>query len=159
LKGEVKKKDITSEFLILEEVCWTKEHQKRVVNDAEYALLNRYSDILTYEDTRVKLPTRPGRPKTDSYINASYVNSPLGADRKFIACQGPKSNTVEHFWRMVVQERVTLIVCVCKLAEQGRSKCHKYWPEQDNHQEFEAFNEFKISLVNADQVSENFLSR
>jgi protein tyrosine phosphatase len=53
----------------------------------------------------------------------------MGNDRKFIACQGPKANTVDSFWRMIVQENVTLIVSVCKLAEGGRIKCHKYWPD------------------------------
>jgi tyrosine-protein phosphatase non-receptor type 4 len=30
---------------------------------------------------------------------------------------------------MVIQEKVHLIIAVCKLAEGGRPKCHKYWPE------------------------------
>lgn len=28
-----------------------------------------------------------------------------------------------------MEEKVTLIIAVCKLAEGGRPKCHKYWPE------------------------------
>ena len=46
-----------------------------------------------------------------------------------IAAQGPKDNTVGHFWRMILEQNVTLIVSVCRLSEGGRSKCHKYWPE------------------------------
>ena len=33
---------------------------------------------------------------------------------------------------MVLQENVTLIVTVCKLSEGGRTKCHKFWPDQDS---------------------------
>ena len=45
------------------------------------------------------------------------------------------SNTVEHFWQMVLQENVKLIVGVCKLRENGQSKCHKYWPEGDSRED------------------------
>jgi protein tyrosine phosphatase len=45
------------------------------------------------EETRVQLA---GAGK-DTYINANYVHSPLGIDRKMIAAQGPKDNTVGHF--------------------------------------------------------------
>ena len=51
------------------------------------------------EDTRVRLA---GAGK-DTYINANYVHSPLGIDRKVIAAQGPKDNTVSHFWRMIYE--------------------------------------------------------
>ena len=30
---------------------------------------------------------------------------------------------------MIVEQDVTLIVAVCKLEENGRPKCHQYWPE------------------------------
>jgi protein tyrosine phosphatase len=39
----------------------------------------------------------------DTYINANYIHSPLGLDRKLIAAQGPKDNTVDHFWRMIYE--------------------------------------------------------
>jgi protein tyrosine phosphatase len=50
-------------------------------------------------------------------------------DKKIIAAQGPKNNTVDDFWRMIFEQNVTLVVSVCRLSEGGRSKCHKYWPE------------------------------
>ena len=68
----------------------------------------------------------------DTYINANFVHSPLGLDRKIIAAQGPKSNSVDHFWRMVLEQNVTMIVSVCRLAEGGRPKCHKYWPQGES---------------------------
>lgn len=27
---------------------------------------------------------------------------------------------------------MTLVVTVCKLAENGRTKCHKFWPDEDS---------------------------
>ena len=96
---------------------------------------NRYSDILPYEHTRVKLLARqipkPGSDIVDQYINANYVDSPLAfGDKKIIATQGPTKETVFDFWRMVTQERVGLIVTTCNLVEGTRTKCEQFWPYQ-----------------------------
>ncbi|VDN28155.1 unnamed protein product [Gongylonema pulchrum] len=52
------------------------------------------------------------RQKIDSfkedYINASYVD--VGEGLKFIAAQGPMSNTIQDFWIMVIQEEVKVSV-------------------------------------------------
>lgn len=39
--------------------------------------MNRYSDILTYAKTRVKLINGANEEDGTDYINACYVNSPL----------------------------------------------------------------------------------
>lgn len=67
--------------------------------DPAVGLLNRYIDILPFEDTRVQLAGLG----YDTYINANYLHSPLGLDMKLIAAQGPKDNTVGHFWRMIYE--------------------------------------------------------
>ena len=33
---------------------------------------------------------------------------------------------------MILEQNVTFIVSVCRLSEGGRSKCHKYWPEDSS---------------------------
>lgn len=83
---------------------------------------------MAYTDTRVKLEDGA---KPD-YINACYVDSPLGKDSKIIAMQGPLANTIEHVWRMILQENVTLVVSTCSLFENGRAKCEKFWPDNTN---------------------------
>ena len=52
--------------------------------------MNRYSDILAYEHSRVRLVERSSMPGfrafEDSYINANFVDGPLAVgDRKIIA--------------------------------------------------------------------------
>ena len=86
---------------------------------------NRYTDIITYLKSRVKLVTGADVDKNQAsdYINACYINSPFGSDKKIIASQGPLENTVDHFWQMIVENNVTLIVSTCKLQENGRAKC------------------------------------
>ena len=104
-----------------------------LVMDQKYSPLNRYSDILPYAHSRVKLVERglKGDPDFNSYINANYIDSPLNeGDRKIIRTQGPKGNTFVDFWRMIAQENVTLVVTTCNLVEKMRSKCHRFWPEE-----------------------------
>lgn len=98
-----------------------------------FAERNRYTDILTYGKSRVIL--KHGVEQSDDkavadYINACYVNSPLGS-KKIIASQGPKPETTEHFWQMIVENNVSLIVSTCQLKENGRAKCNQFWPRTD----------------------------
>ena len=102
--------------------------------DKKYRDKNRYIDILPYEHTRVKLVQRPqsegkGYPEeVQAYINANFVDSPLKTgDKKIIASQGPLPDTTEDFWRMISEQNVTLIVTTCKVYENGRMKCNKFW--------------------------------
>ncbi|XP_066591516.1 receptor-type tyrosine-protein phosphatase H [Prorops nasuta] len=87
---------------------------------------NRYSDILPYDFSRVKLEVIDNDPNTD-YINASFIRGYTGDD-EYIACQGPKEETTYDFWRMVDQYEVKTIVMLTQLVEKGKEKCHQYFP-------------------------------
>ncbi|CAI4225919.1 unnamed protein product [Auanema sp. JU1783] len=87
---------------------------------------NRYQDIFCFDESRIKL-TFDVPPQTD-YIHANWVKFD-GHERSYIACQGPMANTVEDFWRMVLQEQTTRIMNLTKNVENGKVKCHQYWPE------------------------------
>lgn len=52
------------------------------------------------------------------YINANFVQG-YSHDKKFIATQGPKKETIVDFWRMIYQYRVSAIVMLTKLVEKG----------------------------------------
>ena len=82
--------------------------------------LNRYSDITPFKDNRIKISTETG------YINASPIN--IGQKQNlFIATQGPKENTIEDFWTMVWELKSKVIVMLCNLIENEKSKCENYW--------------------------------
>ncbi|KAI4481601.1 hypothetical protein M0802_013899 [Mischocyttarus mexicanus] len=87
---------------------------------------NRYSDILPYDFSRVKLEVIDNDPNTD-YINASFIKGYSGED-EYIACQGPKEDTTYDFWRMIDQYEINIIVMLTQLVEKDKIKCHQYYP-------------------------------
>lgn len=78
---------------------------------------NRYRNIIPLRHSHIQLP--------DSYINANRIVD------KYIATQGPMDRTVNDFWRMVYDNDVSIIVMLCKLMENGSSKCFQYWPTEN----------------------------
>eukprot|EP01147_Barroeca_monosierra_P008355 gene8355-895_t len=96
--------------------------------------LNRYTDIIPYDATRVVLGTSS---TSEDYINASHIRGLLPGAPHYIAAQGPLPASVPHFWKMVAQERVRVIVMVTGLVESSKSKCEKYWPDRGQVLAFE----------------------
>jgi protein tyrosine phosphatase len=86
---------------------------------------NRYSDILPCSKTMVKIG------KTDdiknNYINANYING-FNKVKQFIACQGPKQNTIIDFWQMIWEQKVPIIVMLTDFVENNIKKCEVYFP-------------------------------
>uniref|UniRef100_A0A0R3S4X2 Tyrosine phosphatase n=1 Tax=Elaeophora elaphi TaxID=1147741 RepID=A0A0R3S4X2_9BILA len=84
---------------------------------------NRYKDVLCIDETRVVLQMGEA-----DYIHANYVKGdPL--QNPFICTQGPLQITVNDFWIMVMQERVSNIIMLCNIVEAGKDKCFQYWPQ------------------------------
>ncbi|KAJ1131482.1 hypothetical protein NDU88_009818 [Pleurodeles waltl] len=87
---------------------------------------NRYTNVLPYDNSRVKLRCLPGDPCSD-YINANYMPG-YNSSKEFIATQGPLPSTIGDFWRMVWEHRVGTMVMLTNCTEGGKLKCEHYWP-------------------------------
>ena len=107
---------------------------------------NKFIDTLPYDKSRVIL-MQEGESIISNYINASYIPG-LYVHHTFIAAQGPKSTTVEDFWRMVVEHEVDNIVMVTNLYEAGSMKCERYFPTI--HYTNETFGRYTIKYGDED---------
>ncbi|CAG0893514.1 unnamed protein product [Cyprideis torosa] len=92
---------------------------------------NRYRDICPYDDTRVTLRNPPEA--QNDYINANHITIEVPDSvppANYIGCQAPLPNTMGDFWTMAFENSCPLIMMVTVIAERGRVKSHKYWPNQ-----------------------------
>ena len=112
---------------------------------AENVPLNRFKDVLPYDENRVKLAAGD-KDNRNGYINASHVSATVGEQQRFyIAGQGPMPHTVAHFWQMVLQCDVHLIVMLTETShETGATACIPYWPTRAGAT-VEVGNGFKIT--------------
>ncbi|BFZ01359.1 hypothetical protein BsWGS_04397 [Bradybaena similaris] len=96
---------------------------------------NRYRDISPYDQTRVVLKSAA----SGDYINANFVNMEIpdsGIINRYIAAQGPLPNTCTDFWQMIWEQRSTIVVMLTTKVERGRVKCHQYWPQLFETEDF-----------------------
>ncbi|RXM34878.1 Receptor-type tyrosine-protein phosphatase O [Acipenser ruthenus] len=87
---------------------------------------NRYTNILPYDFSRVKLISMHNDEGSD-YINANYIPG-YRSPQEYIATQGPLPETRNDFWKMVLQEKCCMVVMLTQCSERRRVKCDHYWP-------------------------------
>ncbi|XP_063291629.1 receptor-type tyrosine-protein phosphatase H [Pelobates fuscus] len=102
------------------------KQSKRAAENPENRAKNRFTNVLPYDHSRVKLDCIDGNPNSD-YINANYMPG-YTSNKEFIASQGPLPNTTADFWRMIWEHHVNTIVMLTNCMENGRVKCEHYWP-------------------------------
>ena len=84
---------------------------------------NRYPDIIP-SDKPHKGRFVLARP---AVVNGYYYFNGTWYDEKYLATQGPLPETVEEFWRVVYDNRITVILMLTRLVENCKPKCVNYW--------------------------------
>ncbi|XP_063404690.1 receptor-type tyrosine-protein phosphatase beta-like [Mytilus trossulus] len=102
-------------------------HPTEAAVQQEARTKNRYSNILPFDHSRVKLLPLDDEDGSD-YINANYIPG-FNSKREYIATQGPLPSTKDDFWRMIWEQNVSVIVMLTQCVERGKRKCECYWPE------------------------------
>lgn len=112
---------------------------------SENTTRNRFSDVLPYEENRVRLTPTPDN--RSGYINASHVSASVGDSQRFyIAAQGPTRETAKSFWQMVWENHVGVVVMLTETEdEHGREKCFQYWPTADGDDAALSFGEYRVA--------------
>jgi len=107
---------------------------------------NRYRDVLPAEHSRVKLRQING-PGSD-YINANFICHEKGAEPLYISCQAPVMHTIADHWRMIWEQKSSVVVMLTRLVENNRHKADKYWPAAAG--ECLEFDDFIVRLKSVD---------
>ncbi|KAF2869077.1 protein-tyrosine phosphatase-like protein [Massariosphaeria phaeospora] len=115
------------------------------------AVRNRYANVDPYQSNRVKLSVPEGQ---SDYINASPIvleSTKSKTILKYIATQGPKSDSFSHVWRMIWSETTSpaVIVMLTQTHESGREKCFQYYPQSPSAPDLKinAQDEFEDGLM------------
>ncbi|XP_077995178.1 uncharacterized protein LOC144448774 isoform X2 [Glandiceps talaboti] len=116
---------------------------------------NRYKDIIPFDETRVILPEIPNTEGSD-YINANFIRGVGQRNKVYLASQGPLPYTVVDFWRMLWSFKINVIVMACKLIENGKPKCERYWSESNEER---TFGEITVTVKSQKQQSQNVIVR
>ena len=92
---------------------------------SDQSSFNKFLSV-PYDDNYVALksPLFKDTPETN-YVNASRIKFP-GLEQTFIASQAPLPGSFAHFWQMVMEEKVEVIVMVTQLVEGKKVKAHQY---------------------------------
>jgi hypothetical protein len=124
------------EFLVLDREDRARFKSEPTAAGRRHEDHNRYGDIVPYDNTRVVLGYPGEVDENDDYINASHMNGLLPGSPNFICAQGPNEHSIGHFWKMIAQQRVRVIVMVTNLVEKGNAKCEQYWPDLNQSKSF-----------------------
>ncbi|KAF2071212.1 hypothetical protein CYY_007464 [Polysphondylium violaceum] len=128
---------------------------------------NRYSNVLPFEETRVKLTIDEDDIEDLNYSDGSYdsdqdsdsendfereepsdyINASLICNGTYICTQGPLLNTIYDFWKMIYEQKSNIIVMLTKVEENLKIKCDKYWPEKDEMKCGKFIVKFETSLI------------
>lgn len=115
---------------------------------------NRYPDALPYDQNRVKLNPDNNVSKSD-YINASYIVDVDPRHPRYIATQGPLSNTVDNFWQMIWEQNIAVIVMLTSITDMGLSQSSQYWPSNG----VTTYQIYEVRLVSEHPHSEDYIIR
>ena len=108
---------------------------------------NRYRDVVTLDDTRVRLQS-----KSPDYINASFVGG-----GRFIAAQAPLRETTPDFWLMCWEHRVPCVVMLTRFEEPTpygtiREKSSRYFPLEPGAASAQRHGDFSVECRDVSQV-------
>lgn len=130
---------------------------------ADHADLVRYPTLFNYKMSAYKSP--------DHFYNANYIPGDAGGFT-FIACEGPSAKNVINFWRMVVENKASSIVMLCKEEDPyvkpseaegafhlnlrgGRGTCYNYFPHDERSQVMTLDQELRVECIAKNNVQQD----
>ncbi|KAL5486720.1 hypothetical protein EMCRGX_G019237 [Ephydatia muelleri] len=132
------------QFQLLNDVCNKSPKEDCSVSlESCNEVKNRYKNKPHYNHTQIRL----AQDSTNStYINASRIQG-YKLSCMYIATQGPLSNTVNDFWKMIMEQECKTIVMLCELMEEGEESCACYWPTAERPVNFGTLSIHLLSVI------------
>ncbi|KAK0044239.1 tyrosine-protein phosphatase non-receptor type 13 [Biomphalaria pfeifferi] len=94
----------------------------------EFKSLHQMKDAGTYEVA--KLEENRIKNRYRNVLPCNHISMEVGdSTLRYIVSQGPVPASVSDFWRMLWQEKINVVVMLTQLVENGKVKCHSYWPQ------------------------------
>lgn len=141
---------LATEFKLLCFMTQTQHHVNKLYKNPEQFPFNRNAGFMTFDPSRVKLASGEDHEKVENYINANIIEL---EGKKVIATQGPLTNSVHNFWRMVESYDVSTVIMLCCLIEKNKIKCDRYYPQKDPHSATLIEQEYEITLLEEEEVA------
>ncbi|CAD8115803.1 unnamed protein product [Paramecium sonneborni] len=157
---ELLKRDLEMEFRLLRRLTETQYHNDNLFDfHPDIQKLNRYNNIIPFKHSNVKLKNEGDEEENlkECYINANFINLINGKEKMIVATQGPLNQTFGHFWKMIVQENMSMIVMLCNLKENQRAQCEQYWPK--NVGETMICGNVQVNLQSQEDLGNNITKR
>ena len=98
-----------------------------VASHADNLAKNRFRDVLPYDENRISLT--PTKDNKLGYVNASHIVMAIASQltRFYIAAQAPLQHTIPHFWQLIWEQDVRVVVMLNTVG----SPAQQYWPVRD----------------------------
>ncbi|CAD8117298.1 unnamed protein product [Paramecium sonneborni] len=157
---EMLKRDLEMEFRLQRRLTETQYHNENLHDfNPDIQKLNRYNNIIPFKHSIVKLKQEGDDEENlkDTYINANFINLINGKEKMIIATQGPLNQTFWHFWKMTIQENISMIMMLCNLRENQRAQCEQYWPK--NVGDSIQCGNIQVNLLSQDDLGNNIIKR
>ncbi|KAL3285695.1 hypothetical protein HHI36_000226 [Cryptolaemus montrouzieri] len=121
-----------SEQEYLKQIEWQDEVMKSVAENSgnfmNYPEKNRIPEIIPEPQSRIILSKYPETDSSSSYINAIKIHG-FGYQKRVIVTQQPLPHTLGDFWRLIVEQRTSIIVSLNEVDTQNQTSIH-FWPTE-----------------------------
>ncbi|WAQ95216.1 PTN13-like protein [Mya arenaria] len=116
-------------------------------DDEQFYVMKRYDESQCWcHNLRTLDITVPDEITEDWLFSLSLIDV-RGSVGDYIVSQGPLPETLGHFWQMIWEQRVTVLVMLTLDKEGSKVKCHRYWPESADTPLDICDGEYRLSLL------------
>lgn len=127
---QIPSRSFKNEFRLIDLMTLDDSENSRFILDPNFQPLHRYAEIRLFSHTMIR--PDPSQPHcTTNHVNANTIINPYHPEvsegkLRYVAAMGPMENTVDHFWRMIENNKVNNIVTIME-KDKMPGRCWLFW--------------------------------